>query len=533
MSKITAAIIATKNDIVDNELRNLKEMGIDCFLFDAVDHLPKLEDKIDVIIVELSYIPSHINKINTNKPVIVIESDERSDFRSNAIIKSIKKPFKIEELYNLITHIFRKRKIVIIDDSPNFRAMIGREFENDKYEVHFAENGLEGLSLVSKIKPDLVTMDVEMPVMDGYKSCRLIRENPETESVPVIFVTTLDREEDINRGYNAGGIEYFIKPFPEGTLEKFSFELLSKIESRKTLEIAILDSNRNSSKVIDYIFSKNGFMASVFTDNLSFFEYLGKSSPAMAILNIDIQHLSFEKTIIELKEKYKELPIIAVTMEDSKAKIIRALKSGAVDYIHAPFVEEELIARVETHLRIYNLLNELTEMNKKLEELSVTDPLTKLFNRGFFNNAFKQEIKRLSRGNNQLSCIMLDIDHFKKVNDTYGHSIGDFILIEVSNILKSIPRFTDIVARYGGEEFIILLPDTGKDGAIILAEKIRKRIEESLFEKDKIQVKITISSGVYCISNFLEGKSLIKNADIALYEAKNNGRNKVVYYENK
>jgi two-component system cell cycle response regulator len=489
------------------------------------------EDSVDLIIIELSYTPQSFDSLDTLKPVIVIEDGTSRSFKTNGILKSIKKPFKIEELYKLISHILRKRKIVVIDDSPNFRAMVGKEFDSEKYEVFFAENGLEGLSLVSKIKPDLVTMDVEMPVMDGYKACRLIRENPETESIPVVFVTTLDREEDINRGYNAGGIEYFIKPFPKGALEKFVFQLLNKIESRKTLEIAILDNNKNSSKVIEYIFSKNGFKACVFADGAAFADYFNSHIPAMIVINIDIDYLPFEQTIKELKGLHDDIPIIAVTVEDSKAKIIRALKSGAVDYIHAPFVEEELIARVETHLKIYNLLKKLTEMNKKLEELSVTDPLTKLYNRGFFNKAFKQEIKRLSRAKGSLACIMLDIDHFKKINDTYGHAIGDFILIETANILKELPRTTDIVARYGGEEFVILLPETNKEGALTLAEKIRKRIEESVFEKEEIKVKITISCGVYCISDFLEGKNLIKFADDALYKAKNSGRNKVVYYE--
>jgi len=531
MRKIKAALLATKSKIVDLELKKLQELQISCLQVETSEQLMEIIPTVDIIIVELSYIPPTITYINTSKPLIIIEGKNRRDFKSNGIIKSITSPFKINELYDLIMHIFRKRKIVTIDDSPNFRGMIGREFDNEKYEIHFAENGLEGLSLVSKIKPDLVTMDVEMPVMDGYKACRLIRENPETESVPVIFVTTLDREEDINRGYNAGGVEYYIKPFEKGSLEQFASTLLNKIESRKTLEIAILDSNKNSSKVIDYIFSKNGFKAIVFVDSIDFFTYLEKDTPAMVILNIDMEHLSFEETIKQLKGKHQEIPIIAVTVEDSKAKIIRALKSGAVDYIHAPFVEEELIARVETHLKIYNLVNELTSINKKLEELSVTDPLTKLYNRGFWGNVFKQEIKRLSRGNNQLSCIMLDIDFFKKINDTYGHTIGDFILIETAKILKTLPRTSDIVARYGGEEFVILLPETGKEGAIILAEKIRNKIEETVFKKDKIKVKITISCGVHCISNFLEGNKLVKNADTALYQAKNSGRNKVVYYE--
>lgn len=174
----------------------------------------------------------------------------------------------------------------------------------------------------------------------------------------------------------------------------------------------------------------------------------------------------------------------------------------------------------------------LEQANKLLESLSVTDPLTGLSNRRNLDYELKQEISRCLRYNTKLSCIMLDIDHFKKVNDTYGHLLGDEVLKMIGRVLKNHLRIHDIPARYGGEEFVILLPETGLEAAYKVAEKIRKLIKGNHVERNGEKVTVTVSCGV---AEFVPGKmndpmELIEAADNALYMAKKKGRDRTEVY---
>jgi len=175
---------------------------------------------------------------------------------------------------------------------------------------------------------------------------------------------------------------------------------------------------------------------------------------------------------------------------------------------------------------------ENAKLYQKIEYLAIVDGLTNVYNHRYFLESLREELARMIRyeKDGMLSIIMLDVDHFKAYNDKNGHMAGDAVLVEIGQILKSLCRQVDVVARYGGEEFIIMLPATGKDGAVILAERIRKEIEEYAFEFRAGQPggRLTVSLGVSAFGP--DGKtpdSLIKAADSGLYEAKENGRNRV------
>ncbi|MDX9755039.1 MAG: diguanylate cyclase [bacterium] len=183
---------------------------------------------------------------------------------------------------------------------------------------------------------------------------------------------------------------------------------------------------------------------------------------------------------------------------------------------------------------IYKLKRQLTETQTQLEVLSVTDELTKLFNRRHFFEKFRQEMERAKRYQHPLSCVMLDIDFFKKVNDQYGHQAGDRIIQKVAALLKETTRQSDIAARYGGEEFVLLLPETDGESALAVAEKIRQAVENSAITLDNGQTtQCTVSLGVASVppaalSNTTNCDSLINQADMALYQAKQSGRNRSI-----
>jgi len=225
--------------------------------------------------------------------------------------------------------------------------------------------------------------------------------------------------------------------------------------------------------------------------------------------------------------------IILLTAKDSKGDIITGLEGGADDYLTKPFHPGELIARLNTARRILELEKSLRKANKEIKILSITDPLTRAYNRAYLNDHLPQEIKRSIRYNRPFSLILCDIDHFKKVNDTLGHLAGDQALKKaVESIRKSIRSDVDWIARFGGEEFMIILPETDIKGATLLGERLRAEISRIAIEFEGKKTSITASFGVSGFGPSTPDKkispdSMIAVADAALYQAKKEGRNRV------
>jgi len=222
------------------------------------------------------------------------------------------------------------------------------------------------------------------------------------------------------------------------------------------------------------------------------------------------------------------IPVVLVTVRDDTRSKLEGFAAGADDYITKPFDIEELSARVKSLLRIKTLQDQLRDANSRLAEMSVTDGLTEIYNHRHFVDRLESEASRAQRYHRPLAVIMLDVDHFKKVNDKYGHLFGDYVLRRLAQIFTSHARAGDLVARYGGEEFAILVTET--IGAAALAERIRKTVEQSEFAHDGHKSNIRISAGVCQASagTVDNGNELLRTADEALYEAKQTGRNRVV-----
>jgi diguanylate cyclase (GGDEF)-like protein len=225
--------------------------------------------------------------------------------------------------------------------------------------------------------------------------------------------------------------------------------------------------------------------------------------------------------------------VIILTARDSKDDIVTGLNSGADDYVQKPFNPSELKARINTCMRILELERSLKEANENIRILSITDPLTKCYNRGYIQECLPKEVNRTIRYERALSVVLCDIDHFKKVNDTYGHQAGDQVLIEfVDSIKQSIRQDLDWIARYGGEEFLIVLPETSPEGACILAERLRNNISKRKFIFQEKAIHITSSFGISGFDSAtsdenISSESLINTADKYLYQCKLEGRNRV------
>ena len=217
--------------------------------------------------------------------------------------------------------------------------------------------------------------------------------------------------------------------------------------------------------------------------------------------------------------------------------VVAGLGAGADDYVTKPFDKRELFSRIDVGMRYVQLQQKLMEANHKLRILSITDGLTQILNRRALLERLEEELYRASRENVFFCLIMLDIDHFKRVNDEYGHQAGDKVLVEVVNRVKSKLRPYDIIGRYGGEEFLVGIFGADKETGIKKAENFRKCVDEKEFVYNGKKLKISISLGVSCqkigdtkndILQLLD--DLTKKADDALYKAKETGRNKVVCF---
>ncbi len=226
--------------------------------------------------------------------------------------------------------------------------------------------------------------------------------------------------------------------------------------------------------------------------------------------------------------------IILITAKDSQEDIVRGLEAGADDYLSKPVHPAELLARLQTGRRILELERTLKERNQEIARLSITDPLTGIYNRRYLNDTLTVEVRRALRYKRPLGLLLCDLDHFKRINDTYGHNVGDLVLKEFAGWLQgSIRGGIDWLARYGGEEFVLVLPETDLAGSFDLAERLRRLVAEKVIATPAGDITITASFGIASFTpggpeNHPAPETLLNEADQFMYQAKKSGRNRVV-----
>ncbi|HEY6837608.1 MAG TPA: diguanylate cyclase, partial [Geobacteraceae bacterium] len=232
--------------------------------------------------------------------------------------------------------------------------------------------------------------------------------------------------------------------------------------------------------------------------------------------------------LVQTREELRDIPVIMLTGRGDRELKIKGLEQGASDYVTKPFDTGELVARVKVQLKIKSLQDELKQSNQLLREMSITDHLTRLYNRRHLMEVLDREAQRARRKMSPLAIIIMDIDHFKMVNDVYGHQNGDEVLTAVAGLIRNELRDYDIPARYGGEEFIVVLPETSLQEAFAVAERIRGDMAALTFGEALKELRITASFGVSALpaKNVNSVESLIREADKALYRAKQGGRNR-------
>ncbi len=245
--------------------------------------------------------------------------------------------------------------------------------------------------------------------------------------------------------------------------------------------------------------------------------------------------------LVKARPDERFLPVIILSVKSDVDSKVAGLRIGADDFISKPFAEQEILARCAAMLRIKKLQDQLRSTRRSLEEQSVTDALTGLKNRRFFDERFPEEFRRAQRYGDPVSLMMIDLDHFKQVNDQFGHQMGDVVLRDAAQVIKASVRDPDICARYGGEEFAVILPKTHLSGALTVAERVWRGLKEKVYRQEvpavgqagMVEVRVTASLGLafFPSKDITSAELLVKFADEALYQAKRSGRNNICLYQ--
>ncbi|MBI5816609.1 MAG: response regulator [Nitrospinae bacterium] len=302
----------------------------------------------------------------------------------NGINHFLKKPVSENELINIIYQIEREEsekrpeKILVVDDSHGARVVILKELASAGFRVFAAENGREGVEMAKALKPDIITMDVEMPVMDGFAACHALKDDPATEDVPVIIISAKSAPELREKGFAAGAVEYFSKPFKTGRLADYIRILFETRKINKSEKVLVVDDSNVTLHILKYIFRKNGYKVAAAKNAIQAAELLPEFMPDLIVTDCNMPGKDgFEFTRdIKSSQAYRHVPVIMVTASSSSEDILKGLAAGATDYIVKPFDEAELLARAGSHLdnkRLYD------EVRKEKEALKKTNALKDRF----------------------------------------------------------------------------------------------------------------------------------------------------------
>lgn len=447
-------------------------------------------------------------------------------------------------------------RILIVDDIEANRRLLQAKLEAHYHTVLLAENGPQALRLARRELPEIILLDVMMPGMDGFEVCRRLKADPVTSYIPVVMVTALSDAEDRVKGLDAGAEDFLTKPVDDflltsrisalmryntvaaelrqreaSGLRSGAMEDLSREEIDRPSRVFIVDDDPRSSARIAGMLRAQGHLVSTL---LEAGEMGNLAAERVDVVIVSLFCRSFDPLKLcahfRVNPVTRSISMILVCDPHDRERALKGLEIGASDMITVPVDRQELAARIRTQTRRTRYIDILRERVDRGLELSVIDQLTGLHNRRYMNGQLHQLIKRAARGHGALSVMMADIDHFKAVNDTYGHQAGDDVLREIGKRFLSNVRPTDVVCRTGGEEFVVIMPDTPGDKACAAAERIRKAVaaEEFSVLGGRQSLAITVSAGVASLQSPSDGiDDLIHRADTALYQAKSSGRNRV------
>lgn len=439
-------------------------------------------------------------------------------------------------------------RVLVVDDVAVNRRLLEAKLAAEYYEVTLAASGAEALALAVRWAPDVILLDVMMPEMDGFDTCRALKDDPATSHIPVVMVTALiDRSERV-RGLEAGADDFLSKPVDDATLFARLRALLRmkqvqdawrlRAETARQLgveppptplaEVAgsgvlVLADPAEAAEIGACLEADGAVPSLVGTTDEAAAAFAAKrfDLAILCLSAVGTEHLRLASRL-KAQQATRELPVLLVADPEQRGLVLRGFEIGASDYVLRPTDGNELRARVRNQIRRRRYEERLrTDLDRSLE-LAVSDPLTGLRNRRFVQHHLEAALRA-----GDASVMMIDVDRFKAINDGFGHAAGDEVLREVAERLRSQLRAADVVARYGGEEFLVVLADAPPEEAVAIAERLRASLEMTPVATGRGEASVTVSIGLAISPAGVSAAEAVAAADMALYRAKELGRNRV------
>jgi two-component system cell cycle response regulator len=450
-------------------------------------------------------------------------------------------------------------RILVVDDIfPNVK-LLETKLAAEYFHVVSALNGPDAIAVCEQGLCDIVLLDVMMPGMDGFEVCRRLKNSPVTAHIPVVMVTALDQPSDRVRGLDAGADDFLTKPVDDTALlarvrslvrlKAVTDELRTRAmasrdygigdplaaavaETGQNAHVLIVDDRASSSERLSAALS-HYHRVEVESDPHQALIRAAEGAFDVVVASLNLEGYDGLRLCSQLQslDRTRNIAVLLIAETDDRARVLRGLDLGASDFVLRPVDRNELVARVRTQVKRKRFGEKLRESVQASLELAVTDALTGLHNRRYLDSHIAALFDDAVVRGRQLSMLLLDIDRFKSINDTYGHDAGDEVLREFALRVRAHTRGIDVVARFGGEEVVVLVPDTPLEGARAVAERIREQVEALPFpiHQGARRVAVTVSIGVAARQpGDKAGADILKRADLALYRAKQDGRNRVV-----
>lgn len=432
-------------------------------------------------------------------------------------------------------------RILVVDDDFATRFLVSEALEQAGFRVEQAENGRQALEVFERVHPDLITLDVMMPELDGFATCVELRRRPDGEQVPILMMTGLDDYESVNQAFMAGATDFITKPINFTLLEyrvryllRASAAMVSLYESERRLATA-----QRIARLGSWDWSRG-------------WDHLHLSREVCEIIGLDPQtpEVPFQIVLDRVHEKDRAR-VSEWFAEIQEGGASRAISHRLVDAGGSVrHVQQQIEAVLDASGRpshLYGTLQDITELHQaeeRIRQLAFIDSLTRLPNRALFKDRLGTALKLAKRHHRQLALLFMDLDNFKRINDTLGHGVGDLLLQATSERLKLSVRTSDSVsrnevdeqdesvARLGGDEFTLLLPEIQRsEDAALVAERIQANLSQPLTLCGH-EVFVTPSIGIAVFPQDGEdAETLLKNADMAMYFAKRQGRNLYRFYD--
>lgn len=451
-------------------------------------------------------------------------------------------------------------RILVVDDVPINVRLLQAKLTAEYFDVVTASDGPSALEALAAEPPDIVLLDVMMPGMTGFEVCRRIKADPRWTHIPVIMVTALDLPEDRVEGLEAGADEFLTKPvddlallarvrslvrlkmlMDEWRMRQETGQRLGVRQEGPTLSAEsgegadILLVSEDDRQLLRYqtTLDRDGHSVRTIRPEASTVEQIQKSQASLLIVDLNVRSIDPLRLCSQLRshEATRHLPILIVGNESDTPKLIKGLELGVNDYLKKPLEPNELRARVRTQIKRKRFQQRIISMHEASLAMALTDSLTGLYNRNYFTAHVEALLRNAREQGRPLSLMMVDVDHFKAVNDTYGHAAGDEVLQELARRISNSVRGFDLVARLGGEEFVIVMPECRVKEAEGAGERLRNIVCGTPFEVPAAgrSLEITASFGLAQYQGWGDSADdLMARADQALYEAKRSGRNRVI-----